>query len=244
MQLLGGQDLGGDGAKDRAHSLTVSEDVGAEATEAGDFVGEVCIVPPVVLLAVHLGHDLADQAFDRIARQRRRGIVEACHATVDTTIGAHADREVQIRCPTLAHGPEQRVDRVTSPGDRRWGGRPLGHGPIRERHTLRPGVARWRAVGRGVLTRRGPTRRCRAGGPDKANDHGRTVSVDLDVVGLTGARCVAERDDGIATEPAAGLRRNHRDEQLEHILPRHGHRLRIALGLPHYDARRTANLEH
>ncbi len=146
--------------------------------------------------------------------------------------------------PTLAHGPEQRVDRVTSPGDRRWGGRPLGHGPIRERHTLRPGVARWRAVGQGVLTRRRPTRRCRAGGPDKANDHGRTVSVDLGVVGLTGARCVAERDDGIATEPDAGLRRNHRDEQLEHILPRHGHRLRIALGLPHDDARRTANLEH
>ena len=109
-ELLGGQNLRRNHAEDGAAALAVHEDVGAEAGEPGDLVGEVGVVPSLELVAVLRRHDRIQQRDDVVRRQRRRIRLQRLNLAVLSHERRHADAQVKVGRSTLAHQAEQTVD--------------------------------------------------------------------------------------------------------------------------------------
>ena len=107
---LGGQDLGRDDAEDAADAEAVHEDVGAEARQPGDLVGEVGVVPRLELFAVLRRRDLHQQPRQRLGAERRRILVKRPHLAVLADERRHRRTEMKVRCAQLAHPAEHGVD--------------------------------------------------------------------------------------------------------------------------------------
>ena len=78
--------------------------------QAGDFVGEVGVVPRFVLGAVDRRHDRRQQLHDDVGRQRAGAVVQAAHLAILAHHRRHRRTEVQVRGLHLEHAPEHRVD--------------------------------------------------------------------------------------------------------------------------------------
>ena len=115
-ELLGGEDLARNHAEHGARPLAIQEDVGAEAREPLDFIGEVGVVDGRELRPVLLRHDLLEQRRRGLRRERHGRRVERLHVAVLPDERRHADRDVQVGCACGDHLPEQIVDCVRGPG--------------------------------------------------------------------------------------------------------------------------------
>ena len=95
VDLLQGQDLGGDGAQHGGGATLLIEGVDAEAGQAGDLEGEVRLQELLVVLALLVVHDVIDQPLDR--PMVHGGQVDAPHVAIDANHGRQARGQMQVR---------------------------------------------------------------------------------------------------------------------------------------------------
>jgi hypothetical protein len=129
LELLGGQDLRRDDAKDRADALAIHEHVGAEPRQPGDLVGKVGIVTRLELRLVDGGHNLFEERQNHVGRERSGGVVQPAHLAVLADQRRDRRADVQVGRLQLAHPAEHGIDCRLAPQDRRCAsGRFFGRG--------------------------------------------------------------------------------------------------------------------
>ena len=109
-ELLGRQDLRRDDAEDGAGSLAIEEQVGAEAGESLDLVGEVGVVAARELVLVRLRNDGIEER-DHFRRRDRPGVgLERLDLAVLADERRHVRRQVEVGCLRIDHQPGTAVD--------------------------------------------------------------------------------------------------------------------------------------
>src|SRR5581483_8920364 len=96
-ELLGGENLVRDHAKDAAAALAIHVQVRAEPRKAGNLVREVGVVPLRKLMTVLLGSNRIEQPDDAVGVERRRRLIERLHYAILTNERRHADRHMEVR---------------------------------------------------------------------------------------------------------------------------------------------------
>ena len=107
-QLIGRQDIGGDGTHDRADPVLLIEDIDPEARDPWNLVGEVEVHlveephPPVLF------HDLEDELLHVLGRELAE--LDPLHVAMDTDDGHGARGEMEVRPPLVHHHLQKLVN--------------------------------------------------------------------------------------------------------------------------------------
>jgi len=95
LQLVEGEDLGGNGAEHARRAAVLVEGVDAEARQPGDLEGEVDLEQLLVIAALLVVHDVVDQRVHLLVLERRH--VDAANVAVHADHRRQPRREVEVR---------------------------------------------------------------------------------------------------------------------------------------------------
>src|SRR4029077_5208594 len=141
LQLIERECLGGYRAEDGAHPIDLPHDIDAEASAAGEGVGEIRALLGLEALERLLRHDLVQRLLDRLGGKPVG--LERGEITVQADARRVAGNEVQVRAALLQHLNQQLIDEGHGLTPISWRNSPPRRRAPRASRSSRPSVAWW-----------------------------------------------------------------------------------------------------